>query len=275
MSSHSSYKINLLTHREKLIMKLTAQQLKELKNKEKITMLTCYDATMASFLENAKVDVLLVGDSCANVFLGATTTRAITNQQICYHVEAVRNGAANTYILADLDYKSSQTAALAVEGAQNLLKAGADSVKIEGWNKKIIDALNNVNIPFAGHVGLLPQTAENFCVHGKTREGAAEILDYAHELEKAGAIMIIAECIPTSLAIELQKKIKIPIIGIGAGNQVDGQVLVINDMLGITPKTAKFVRRFDEMGLKIVESAKKYIEGVKGNTFPNEKESYH
>lgn len=256
-------------------MKLTAQQLKQLKNREKITLLTCYDATTASFLEQAQVDVLLVGDSCANVFLGAPTTRAITNQQICYHVEAVRNGAPNTHILADLDYRSSQSAKLAVKGAKNLLKAGADSVKIEGWDKKIIQAFNKAKIPFAGHVGLLPQTAKTFSVHGKNSEDATEILNCAHQLENAGAIMIVAECIPTPLALELQKKIKVPIIGIGAGKQVDGQVLVINDMLGITPKTAKFVRRFDELGLKIIESAKEYIKEVKGNTFPNEKESYH
>lgn len=255
-------------------MKLTPAQIRERKGVEPLTMLTCYDAMNASFLEQAGVDILLVGDSCANVFLGAKTTREITADRLAYHVEAVRNGAPGTHILADLDYNSSQTVEAALSGAQKLISAGADSIKFEGWHPEICAALNESGIPLVGHVGLLPQTAKQFRVHGKESAEADRMIADAVALSENGAFLIVAECIPSALGSELTTSVDVPVIGIGAGSDVDGQVLVLNDLLGMTPKTARFVRRYTELGEEISRCAAQYVKDVKGRRFPDESESY-
>ncbi len=256
-------------------MKYLPSHFINLKNKEKITMLTCYDAATARLLEEAGIDIILVGDSCANVFLGANSTRDISINEMAYHVRAVSNGAKNTHIIGDIDFKSCKSVYRAVKSAKMLLKAGAHSVKIEGYPKKIISAFKKHQIPFVGHVGLLPQTASQFSVHGKSDNDANNIIEEARKLEEAGAFLIVIECVPTQLGEKLQKTINVPIIGIGAGKNVDGQVLVINDMIGLTQKSAKFVRTFGNISSEITRAAKEYIKEVKGNSFPNEQESYH
>lgn len=245
-----------------------------MKNHEKITMLTCYDSMNAQILEQAGIDAILVGDSCANVFLGAESTRSINADRLAYHVEAVRNGAKETHIVADLDYESAQDPHKAVEAAKLFLKAGADSVKVEGYHPKILFALSDARIPLVGHVGLLPQTADRFTVQGKEQEKALAIIHEAQNIQEVGAFMIVCECIPSSLGRSLQKATDVPIIGIGAGCEVDGQVLVLNDMLGLTSHTARFVRNFAHLHGVISDATADYINAVKLGEFPDEKESY-
>lgn len=256
-------------------MKYTPSDFINMKNKEQITMLTCYDAMTAHILESVDIDIILVGDSAANVFLGSDSTKDITIDQMCYHVEAVRNGAPQTHIVADLNYLSCETVFKATRAAKALLKAGADSIKIEGFDPAIIFAIQDMGIPFVGHVGLLPQTAQTFKVTGKDIESSMKIVSDAHNLEKAGAFMIVAECVPKQLATTLQNSVTIPIIGIGAGNEVDGQVLVINDLLGFTSHTPRFVRKFSNMNEIIYNATKEYINAVKKRKFPSDEECYH
>lgn len=245
-----------------------------MKNHEKITLLTCYDAMNAEILEQAGIDAILVGDSCANVFLGSTTTRAINADRLAYHVEAVRNGAENTHIIADLDYESAQSPQRAVEAAKLFLSAGADSVKVEGYDPKILFALSDARIPLVGHVGLLPQTATSFTVQGKESEAALAIIHEAQNIQEVGVFMIVCECVPRALGKQLQKATDVPIIGIGAGGEVDGQILVLNDMLGLTSHTARFVRRFSQLHAIVSDATADYIHAVKSGEFPDEKESY-
>lgn len=253
---------------------MNAQQLSSLKNERPLTMLTCYDATTAALLEAAEVDILLVGDSCANVFLGADTTRKMMIDRLAYHVEAVRNGAPESHILADIDYTSSLNPQSALKAAKQLLLSGADSVKLEGWHPEILNLYKKEGIPFSGHLGLLPQTAENFRVQGRSQTDADLMIEQLLLIEKAGAFITVVECIPSELGKQLTDISTIPIIGIGAGNDCDGQVLVINDMLGLTENTAKFVRRYCDLSSIIKKAACEYVSDVKERSFPNEKESY-
>lgn len=253
---------------------LSVKELQAKKNRDKITMLTCYDASTASILEKCNVDMILVGDSCANVFLGVDSTKEISIDRIAYHVEAVRNGAPNTHIIADLDYTSSQNSNLALESAKLLIDSGANSVKIEGYDEDIFKILIENEIPIVGHVGLLPQTAKKFRVYGRETKEAFSIIDVCKTIEKAGAFLIVAESIPTNLARNLTEILTVPLIGIGAGNMVDGQVLVINDLLGITKRTPKFVKRYNELGDEIEKSVNLYVDDVKKGRFPDESNSY-
>lgn len=256
-------------------MKYSPSNFIAMKNKKLITMLTCYDAMTAEILESAKIDVLLVGDSAANVFLGSDSTKTITIDQMCYHVEAVRNGAPNTHIVADLNYQSCETIFKATRGAKALINAGADSVKIEGFDPGIIFAIADMGIPIVGHVGLLPQTAKEFKVTGKDIESSISIVSDAHNLEKAGAFMIVSECVPMGLASKLQQSVNVPIIGIGASSDTDGQVLVVNDLLGLTRHTPRFVRKFANLNQIIYEAATSYIKAVEERKFPSNDECYH
>ncbi len=253
---------------------LTPFAIGKLKKERPITMLTCYDAMTATRLEKCGVDILLVGDSCANVFLGESTTRNINIDQLAYHVKAVRTGAPQTHILADLDYSSCQTASQALQSAQKLIQAGANSVKMEGFHKEIIDTLIENEIPVCGHVGLLPQTAERFRVFGKNETESESIQKEARQLEESGVFLLVVESVPAELGTLLAKQLTVPVIGIGAGNKTDGQVLVINDLLGMTPKTAKFVRKYANMGEIIEDAVNHFIQDVKERKFPSEEESY-
>ncbi|MEA2036426.1 MAG: 3-methyl-2-oxobutanoate hydroxymethyltransferase [Nanoarchaeota archaeon] len=248
--------------------------IKSMKSKEKIVVLTCYDYSTAKILEEAGIDIILVGDSLGNVILGYDTTQKVTMQDIIRHTGAVRRGAPSTHIVADMPYKSDETKEEALKNAKLLIEAGADSVKLEG-KPEICRFLVENKIQVMGHVGLLPQTAENFKVKGKEEKEAQEILNMAIELEKAGCYAVVLESVPSQLAKKITDSIKIPTIGIGAGVGCDGQVLVINDILGMFDDfKPKFVKRFANLKEEIKKAVSSYKKEVKAKTFPDESHSF-
>ncbi len=246
----------------------------EFKKGKGITMLTAYDSMTASIIDKAGIDIILVGDSLGNVFQGKDSTKFVSMEDMIYHTSAVKNGVSNAHILADLPYQSYENKSQALFNAKMLVENGANSVKLEGYQKGIIKFLIENDITVCGHVGLLPQTAENFKVQGKDDNSRNLIIEQAKLIEEEGASMIVVECVPSSLGKELTEILSIPVIGIGAGSDCDGQVLVINDMLGLNTKNAKFVREYANLNEVITEATKQYISDIKNKNFPNESESY-
>jgi 3-methyl-2-oxobutanoate hydroxymethyltransferase len=265
------------------IKKVTAPSLKEMKQRgEKIVTLTAYDYIFASILDEAGVDVILVGDSGAMVFSGYETTLPITMEEMLYHVKAVRRGTKRALLVADMPFLSYQTnPEKAIENAGRFLKEGnAESVKVEG-GKHIAETIRKVvqvGIPVMGHLGLTPQSIHNFGgyeVRGSTTPEARIIVEDAMILEQAGVFSIVLEKIPAELAKEITNKVSVPTIGIGAGNDCDGQVLVTHDMMGLFEKfRPKFVRRYAELGAEISKACKRFTNDVKEGKFPNSNESY-
>lgn len=241
----------------------------------RLTMLTAYDAAMATLLEKAGIDILLVGDSLGNVFQGAETTRVVTVEQMEYHIRAVRAGAPDTFIIGDMPHLSYETEMQAVENARKLTAAGCNAVKLEGYRSGIVKAIVGNGIAVCAHIGLLPQTAETFTVRGKEEEEKIRFRNEAEALQEEGAFMVVIECTSSALAREITNSLAIPTIGIGAGNGCDGQVLVINDLLGMKEgKTAKFVRKYAELHSLIPEAVQGYIQDVRNGNYPCETESY-
>ncbi len=242
---------------------------------KRLTMLTAYDAGMAALLEQAGVDIILVGDSLGNVFQGADTTRVVTMEQMEYHIRAVRAGAPHTFIIGDMPYRTYETADEAVANARRLRTAGCDAVKLEGYIKGIVKAVTDAGIPVCAHIGLLPQTAETFTVRGKEEDEKIRFQAEAEELQREGAFMTVIECTSSALAKDISETLSVPTIGIGAGNACDGQVLVINDLLGMKEKKgAKFVRRYAELHSVITNAVRSYIGDVRSGNYPSEAESY-
>lgn len=242
---------------------------------KRLTMLTAYDAATAALLEEAGVDLILVGDSLGNVFQGADTTRVVTMEQMEYHIRAVRAGAPKAFVIGDMPHLSYETAETAVVNARRLKAAGCDAVKLEGFKTGIVKAVTDDGIPVCAHIGLLPQTAENFKVRGKEEDEKIRLKTEALSLCKEGAFMTVIECTSAALAAEITDEIPVPTIGIGAGNRCDGQVLVINDMLGMrAAKGAKFVRRYADLHSVITNAVKAYIDDVQSGNYPTETESY-
>lgn len=262
---------------------VTTLRLKQMKLAgEKITMLTAYDYTMAKIMDSAGVDVILVGDSAANVIAGYTTTVPMTLEYMIYHGRAVARAAERSMIVVDLPFGSYQgNSKEALASAIRIMKeTEADAVKLEGGSQIIesVERIVSAGIPVMGHLGLTPQSINVFGSYGvraKDEEEANKLLEDAVRLEKAGCFGIVLEKIPAELAERVTKAVSIPTIGIGAGGGVDGQVLVSYDMLGINNDFApRFLRRYANLHDEMKKSFENYCRDVKSSDFPNEKEQY-
>ncbi len=248
-------------------MKLTAVDFLHKKSKTRIPVLTAYTAPIARCLEQAGVAAILVGDTVGMVEMGFNSTRDVTMDHMTYHIAAVRRGAPNTHIIGDMPFNSDLEPAIALDNARLLIDAGADSVKLEGGKYDVIRHLVAHGIDVVGHTGLTPQTAKSFKQVGRNGEEAERLLKEAAEIADAGAFMVVLEHIPDSLAAKITSGIAIPTIGIGAGSSCDGQVLVINDVIGMGEKWPPFSRQYALVGRTIFDAAKTYVEQVTGGTF--------
>ncbi|MEP7298303.1 MAG: 3-methyl-2-oxobutanoate hydroxymethyltransferase [Burkholderiales bacterium] len=244
---------------------------------EKIAMLTCYDASFARVLDDAGVDVLLVGDSLGMVLQGRDSTVPVSLDEMAYHTQCVARGNRHAWIVADLPFGSyHESAAQAVRSATRLMQSGAHMVKLEGggWTAPLVSALVERGIPVCAHLGLTPQSVHalgGYRVQGRD-EAAAELLrQHVHELAEAGAAMVVFELMPSALARDLTQALSIPVIGIGAGAGCSGQVLVLHDTLGITRgKLPRFVHKFIGEGGGVEEAVRRYVAAVKDGSFPDE-----
>jgi len=247
---------------------------------EKITCLTAYDASMTKLIDDCGVDVVLIGDSLGMVIQGCKNTRSVTMQDMLYHTEIVANSCQQALVIADMPFQSYDSSELALTNAQKLVNAGADMVKIEGGqeHEEVFRVLSSNNINVCGHLGLQPQKvadSSEYKIQGKDEDSAKLILSDALLLESLGISSLVLECIPSTLAKEVSSKLNIPTIGIGAGKDCDGQVLVCYDMLGITQgKLPRFVRNFVSTEGTIPLAIKAFVKEVKAGTFPSTSESY-
>ncbi len=250
--------------------------IREKKGKGKIIMLTAYDFQMAKILDESGIDLILVGDSSGMVVQGYKDTRSVIMSDMIFHVKAVARGAVDVPIIADMPISSCDTAEDCLRNAKRFLEAGAHGVKIEGNRADPITALIKEGIPVMGHVGMLPQMAGTYHVRGKKPEEAEQILKDAEELERLGVFSIVLECIPEALARKITESVKVPTIGIGAGKNCDGQVLVINDMLGITQDfKPKYVKTYANLNRTIKDAVAQFIQEVQAGAYPDEKHTYH
>ncbi len=255
---------------------MDVEGLKRLKGIRKVVMLTAYDYQTAKILDAAGVDVILVGDSLGMVVLGYSDTKSVTMEDMVRHTGAVARGTKSALVVSDMPIDTYNNAEDAVKNAGRLIRVGADAVKLEGYNPEVIDALTSSGIPVMGHVGLLPQTAERYMVRGKSREEAERIMSDAAALDRHGVFSMVLESIPLGLARLVTGSVGAVTIGIGAGIQCDGQVLVINDMLGMdTDFKPKHVKRYAFLGEAIREAANKFIEDVRNGRFPDDAHSFH
>lgn len=244
------------------------------KNNEKIAMLTCYDASFASVMDLCGVDVLLIGDSLGNVCQGQSSTLPVTVADIAYHTACVARGSKNTLIIADMPFGSYATPLLAFENAVKLMQAGAHMVKLEGgaWLSETIHFLTERAVPVCAHLGLTPQSVHQlggYKVQGKTSTSAELLKSDALAVQTAGAMLLVLEAIPTGLGKETTELLTIPTIGIGAGPDCSGQVLVMHDMLGVFPgRKAKFVKNFMLGQSDIAAAICAYIRAVREQSFP-------
>ncbi|MCC7331112.1 MAG: 3-methyl-2-oxobutanoate hydroxymethyltransferase [Flavobacteriales bacterium] len=265
------------------IKRVTTHVLQEMKFRgEKISMLTGYDFSMAKIIDNAGIDIILVGDSASNVMAGHETTRPITLDQMIYHASSVIRAISRCLVVVDLPFGTDQgNSKEALSSAIRIMKeSGAHAVKLEGGDE-ILESIKRIlsaGIPVMGHLGLTPQSIYKFgtyTVRAKEKEEAAKLISDAKLLESAGCFAIVLEKIPAKLAEKVAKEVKIPVIGIGAGNGVDGQVLVMHDMLGITHEfSPRFLRRYANLYDEIKLAVENYIADVKSLDFPNKKEQY-
>lgn len=248
-------------------MKLLPAEFLNMKSDKPIAMLTAYTTPVARCLEEAGIPIILVGDTVGMVEMGYDSTQSVTLEHIKYHIGAVRRGAPNTHIIGDLPYKSDFDKESALTNAKQLIEAGADSVKLEGPKYDIIKHLVKNDISVVGHTGLTPQTAKNFKQVGQSSTEAKKILDEAKGIEKAGAFLIVLEHIPNELGRRITKNLSIPTIGIGAGSQCDGQVLVINDAIGLGDTWPPFSKQYAHVNKTILSAAKEYKNEVENGTF--------
>lgn len=245
---------------------------------ERIAVLTCYDASFATLMEQAGVDVLLVGDSLGMVLQGGSDTLGVTMPDMQYHTRCVAKGAKASPIVADMPYGSDSTPEQALENARLLLAAGAHVVKLEGGKTDVVRHLVAHQVPVCGHLGFTPQSVRElggYKVQGKDEVGAQKILNDALALQQAGACMLVLEMVPAALARQITAELAIPTIGIGAGAGCDGQVLVLQDMLGIYPgKTPKFARNFMQEAESVQAALADYVKSVKDGSFPAARHSF-
>ena len=264
-------------------MKNTVTTFQAMKDKgEKISMLTAYDYSTAKLEDAAGINGILVGDSLGNVVLGYDTTIPVTVEDMIHHGAAVARGAKNSLVVVDMPFLSYQTSVYdAVVNAGKIMKeTQCDCVKLEGGKSVCpqIKAITDASIPVMAHLGLTPQSVNafgGFKVQGKDEEAAKKLIDEALAIEKAGAFAVVLECVPAKLAAIISEKLSIPTIGIGAGVNCDGQILVYQDMLGVfSDFTPKFVKKYENLGEKMNIAFRKYIEEVKDGVFPAEEHSF-
>lgn len=263
--------------------KITTHVLHEMKLKgEKIAMLTAYDYSMARILDDADIDLILVGDSASNVMAGHETTLPITLDHMIYHASSVIRGIKNCLVVVDLPFGTYQgNSKAALESSIRIMKeAGGHAIKLEGGKeiRESIERILSAGIPVMGHLGLTPQSIYKFgtyTVRAKEEAEAQQLLSDAKMLEEIGCFAMVLEKVPAELAKKVAESVSIPVIGIGAGNDVDGQVLVLHDMLGINVDfSPRFLRRYNNLYEQIHGSVTQYIRDVKTSDFPNDKESY-
>jgi len=265
------------------IKKITTHQLQAMKDRgEKISMLTAYDYSMAQLIDEAGVDIILVGDSASNVMAGHNTTLPITLDQMIYHASSVIRAVTRSFVVVDIPFGSYQgNSSEALRSVIRVMKeSGAHSVKIEGGAeiKESVLRVLSAGVPVMGHLGLTPQSIYKFgtyAVRAKEEDEAEKLIADAKLLEECGCYAIVLEKIPADLAKRVSEEISIPTIGIGAGPDTDGQVLVMHDMLGITKEfKPRFLRQYADVGSIITEAVGNYIKDVKSKDFPNQNESY-
>jgi 3-methyl-2-oxobutanoate hydroxymethyltransferase len=269
------------THGE--IKRITTNTIQSMKMRgEKVSMLTAYDFSMAKIFDEAGIDVILVGDSASNVMAGHETTLPITLDQMIYHAQSVVRACKRCLVIVDLPFGSYQgNSKEALNSAIRIMKeAGAHGIKLEG-GEEVLDSIKRIvgaGVPVMGHLGLTPQSIYKFgtyTVRAREEEEAEMLLKSANALEEAGCFSLVLEKIPAVLGERVAKQLKIPVIGIGAGGGVDGQVLVMHDMLGITQNfSPRFLRRYLNLFDEISSATKHYISDVKSKDFPNDKEQY-
>jgi 3-methyl-2-oxobutanoate hydroxymethyltransferase len=270
-------------HSSANIKRITTHILQEMKNRgEKISMLTAYDYSMAKIVDDAGLDIILVGDSASNVMAGHETTLPITLDQMIYHASAVVRAVKRALVVVDIPFGSYQgNSTEALRSAIRIMKeSGAHSVKVEGGSeiKESVARILSAGVPVMGHLGLTPQSIYKFgtyTVRAKEEGEAEKLLEDALMLEACGCFAIVLEKIPASLAKKVAESVSIPVIGIGAGGNVDGQVLVMHDMLGITQEfKPRFLRQYADLQETMKKAFVQYIQDVKNQDFPNESESY-
>ena len=263
--------------------KATIAELMQKKEKgQKITMMTAYDYPTANLVDQAGIDIVLVGDSLGMVMLGYDSTVPVTMDEMIHHCKAVSRGTKNSFIIGDMPFMSYHTSIeQAIINAGRFIKeASCDSVKLEGGSDMapVIKAIVRTGIPVCAHIGLTPQTAtmlSGFKVQGKDAESAKELIQSAKDLEVAGAFMIVMECIPDSLAARITGELTIPTIGIGAGKDCDGQVLVYHDLVGLFERfTPKFVKQYTNFSPRIKEALVQYRTEVENGTFPGPEHTF-
>jgi len=270
-------------HQSSNIKRITTHTLQEMKSRgEKISMLTAYDFSMATIVDGAGVDIILVGDSASNVMAGHETTLPITMDQMIYHASSVVRGVKRAFVVVDIPFGSYQgNSSEALRSAIRIMKeSGAHAVKVEGGSeiKESITRILSAGVPVMGHLGLTPQSIYKFgtyTVRAKEKEEANKLLEDAKILEETGCFALVLEKIPAKLAKKVAETVSIPVIGIGAGGDGDGQVLVVHDMLGITQEfKPRFLRQYADLQNIMTKAVQDYITDVKSKDFPNESESY-
>ena len=251
------------------------------RNGEKITALTCYDASFAAVLERAELDIALVGDSLGMVVQGQGSTLPVTLEQMVYHCKAVARGLRTPLLIADMPFMSYRDVPVAMDSATRLLaEGGAAMVKVEGagWVVDVINALAERDVPVCAHLGLTPQSVHKlggYRVQGKLEAQAQQLLGDAQAVSNAGADLLVLECVPAELATRITREVSIPTIGIGAGAGCDGQILVVYDLLGLTPgKRPRFSRNFLQGHDSIEAALAAYVEAVRAGSFPGPEHSY-
>ena len=262
----------------KTVKDLIAQKSK----KERITMLTAYDYPMASFLDEAGIDIILVGDSLANVVLGLESTTEVGMKEMLHHTRAVVRAVKNAFVIGDMPFDSYQlNPQAAVDNARQFIEEGCQAVKLEWFEdcSKVASAITNAGIAVMGHVGLTPQTAQKLGgmkVQGKDAESAQAIIKNAQAMQDSGCFSVVLECVPQEIAQVITGQLKIPTIGIGAGPYFDGQVLVIHDLLGLSSRhQPKFSKKYVDLGPQIVQAVQQFKKEVASGQFPDDAHSFH
>ena len=259
---------------------ITIERLKSIKTDgNKFAVITAYDYSFAKLIDEAGIEATLVGDSLGNVIQGQETTLPVTVDEMAYHTANVRRGINSSFIIADMPFMSYATVPQALENAAILMQAGAQMVKLEGgeWVIETIQALTERGIPVCGHLGLTPQSVHKlsgFKIQGKDAEAAEKLLYEAKQLEEAGADLLVVECVPSTLGKSLAKNLDIPVIGIGAGSATDAQVLVLQDMLGMSTKPPKFAKNFLQQESDIQSALKAYRQAVISGQFPEDEHCF-
>jgi 3-methyl-2-oxobutanoate hydroxymethyltransferase len=262
-------------------MSVTLEEIRASKGRERLVMLTAYDFSLATLVDQAGVDMVLIGDSLGMVVQGLENTTQVTVDEVVYHTRAVARGVTRALLIADLPKEALDAAVeLTVRSAQQLIAAGAAAVKIE-WRDnalQVVRALVAAHIPVMGHIGLTPQSVEDpvgFRVQGRTADAAVALVQSAHDLQAAGCFSLVLECIPSVVADIITEGIAIPTIGIGAGPGCNGQVLVLHDMLGLYPRfSPKFVKKYTDLSQTAVSAMQSFAAEVRSGTFPTVGESF-